>query len=57
MAQKIATKRSGQRGHTARQDLLAEAALATLQAQDPQTYVTASMESILWGVRSLGRWS
>jgi len=44
MAQKIATKRSGQRGHTARQDLLAaEAALATLQAQDPQTYVTASM--------------
>ena len=44
MAEKIATKRSGQRGHTARQDLLAaEAALATLRAQDPQTYVTASM--------------
>ena len=57
MDQKIATKRSGQRGHTARQDLLAEAALATLQAQDPQTYVTALMahESILWGVRTLGR--
>jgi ATP-binding cassette subfamily F protein 3 len=44
MAQKIATKRSGQRGHTARQDLLiAEAAVTSLQAQDPQTYVTASM--------------
>jgi len=45
MAQKIATKRSGQRSHTARQDLLAEAALATLQAQDPKTYVTASMDT------------
>jgi len=44
MAQKIATKRSGQRGHTARQDLLAaEASLTSLQAKDPQTYVTASM--------------
>uniref|UniRef100_A0A8H8CEF3 ABC transporter domain-containing protein n=2 Tax=Psilocybe cubensis TaxID=181762 RepID=A0A8H8CEF3_PSICU len=43
-AQKIATKRSGQRGHTARQALLvAENDLATLQAQDPQTYVTTQM--------------
>ncbi|PPQ89417.1 hypothetical protein CVT25_002183 [Psilocybe cyanescens] len=43
-AQKIATKRSGQRGHTARQALLvAESDLATLQAQDPQTYVTTQM--------------
>lgn len=43
-AQKIATKRSGQRGHTARQALLvAEDDLATLKAQDPQTYVTTQM--------------
>lgn len=44
LAQKIATKRSGQRGHTARQALLAaENELATIQAQDPQTYVTSQM--------------
>ncbi|KAF9480371.1 P-loop containing nucleoside triphosphate hydrolase protein, partial [Pholiota conissans] len=43
-AQKIATKRSGQRGHTARQALLvAEADLAKIKAEDPQTYITASM--------------
>jgi ATP-binding cassette subfamily F protein 3 len=44
LAQKIATKRSGQRGHTARQALLvAESELATIQNQDPQTYVTTQM--------------
>lgn len=43
-AQKIATKRSGQRGHTARQALVAaEVALAELRAQDPQTHVTAAL--------------
>ncbi|PPQ64031.1 hypothetical protein CVT24_008844 [Panaeolus cyanescens] len=43
LAQKIATKRSGQRGHTARQDLLAaEQALADVKAQasDLQKYIT-----------------
>ncbi|KAF8889537.1 P-loop containing nucleoside triphosphate hydrolase protein [Gymnopilus junonius] len=37
-AQKIATKRSGQRGHTARQALLvAESEFATIRTEDPQT--------------------
>ncbi|KAF9045124.1 P-loop containing nucleoside triphosphate hydrolase protein [Panaeolus papilionaceus] len=43
LAQKIATKRSGQRGHTARQDLLAaEQALADVKAQavDLQKHIT-----------------
>ncbi|KAF9559165.1 P-loop containing nucleoside triphosphate hydrolase protein [Agrocybe pediades] len=41
LAQKIATKRSGQRGHTARQALLtAEADFASLSAQDPATFIT-----------------
>ena len=44
MAQKIATKRSGQRGYIARQDLItSENELATLKAQNPQTFITASM--------------
>jgi ATP-binding cassette subfamily F protein 3 len=44
MAQKIAIKRSGQRGHTARQALLvAEAELQSIQSQDPQLYVTPKM--------------
>lgn len=44
LAQKIATKRSGQRGYIARQDLLAaEASHNALAAQDPQTYVTPKM--------------
>lgn len=44
IAQKIATKRSGQRGYIARQDLIAsENELATLKAQNPQTYITAIM--------------
>jgi ATPase subunit of ABC transporter with duplicated ATPase domains len=44
LSHKIATKRSGQRGHTARQALLAaENELATIQAQDPQIYVTSQM--------------
>jgi len=41
LAQKIATKRSGQRGHTARQALLAaEAHLASITSQNAQTYIT-----------------
>ena len=48
MAQKIATKRSGQRGHTARQALLAaEAELLSIQSQDPQLYVTPKMTNDL----------
>ncbi|KAF8160021.1 P-loop containing nucleoside triphosphate hydrolase protein [Crassisporium funariophilum] len=44
LAQKTATKRSGQRGHTARQALLvAESDLTTLQAQDPQLFVNAKV--------------
>ena len=44
IAQKIATKRSGQRGYIARQDLIAsENELSTLKAQNPQTYITAIM--------------
>lgn len=43
-AQKIATKRSGQRGHTARQALLAaEEELERIRAEDPQKYVTPQM--------------
>jgi ATP-binding cassette subfamily F protein 3 len=44
IAQKIATKRSGQRGYIARQELItSENELATLQTQDPQTFITAIM--------------
>lgn len=48
MAQKTALKRSGQRGHTARQALLvAEAELQSIQSQDPQLYVTPQMANDL----------
>jgi len=48
MAEKIATKRSGQRGHTARQALLAaEEELQSIQSQDPQVYVTPKMANDL----------
>ena len=44
IAQKIATKRSGQRGYVARQELItSENELATLKAQNPQTFITAVM--------------
>lgn len=44
LAQKIATKRSGQRGYVARQELIAsENELAALKAQNPQTFITAVM--------------
>ena len=44
LAQKIATKRSGQRGYVARQDLIAsENELAALKAQNPQTFITATL--------------
>ena len=47
-AQKIASKRSGQRGHTARQALLtAEAELASIQSQDPQVYDTPKIANDL----------
>jgi len=47
-AQKIASKRSGQRGHTARQALLtAEAELASIQSQDPQVYVAPKIANDL----------
>ena len=40
----MATKRSGQRGYIARQELItSENELSTLKAHDPQTYITASM--------------
>jgi ATP-binding cassette subfamily F protein 3 len=44
IAQKIATKRSGQRGYIARQELItSETSLTTLKSQNPQTFVTAMM--------------
>lgn len=43
-AQKIATKRSGQRGHTARQALLAaEAHVVDVKEKNPQEYITPQM--------------
>ena len=47
-AQQLALKRSGQRGHDARQAQLAiETEFAQLKAQDPQTYVTPDIASDL----------
>ena len=44
LAQKIATKRSGQRGYIARQELItSENELAILKSQNPQTFITATM--------------
>ena len=44
LAQKMATKRSGQRGYVARQELIiSENELAALKAQNPQTFITATM--------------
>jgi len=40
----MATKRSGQRGYVARQELIiSENELAALKAQNPQTFITATM--------------
>ncbi|KXN86035.1 ABC transporter F family member 3 [Leucoagaricus sp. SymC.cos] len=44
LAQKIATLRSGQRGHTARQALLlAESSHSDLQSKNPEEYITEKM--------------